>query len=197
MYAIETLRLRLCPMSADYLDDLVQMWRDPDVMRHLPTGQPRPLAETRRELDFITGHWQTNGFGVWRISIKDHEPFVGYCGLQYLHAEPGGVSPERLGDTREVEILYGVTRRFWGKGVAFEAAKSVVRFGFETLELPRIIAAIHPENKASRRILEKLGMQEDPSLRYYNDCPHFVLYRRNFLADNAFYTLQQVECPRP
>ncbi len=189
MYSIETLRLRLYPMSEEYLDDLVQMWRDPDVMRYLPGGTPRPLADTQRELDFMIDHWETYGFGIWRISIKDWETFIGYCGLQHLHVEPDGVTAEALAGGDEVEILVGVIKHLWGKGLAFEAAKATLRFGFETLNLPRIIAAVHPDNHASRHILEKLGMRENPNLDFYPNCPHFSLDRNAYHHDKAIYNI--------
>ncbi len=189
MYTIETLRLRLCPMSEEYIDDLVQMWRDPDVMRYLPTGKPRPLSDSRQELDYMIEHWKEFGFGIWRISIKNMQPFVGYCGLQHLREQPG-VSLPKLEDRREVEAQVGVVRDLWNKGIGFEAAKAAIRFGFDTLGLTQIIAATHPSNFVSRRILEKLGMQEDPSHHYYTGCPHFVLYCRNYTSDNAIYNVE-------
>jgi RimJ/RimL family protein N-acetyltransferase len=193
VYAIETLRLRLCPMTEEYLDDLVQMWRDPDIMRYLPTGKPRPLVDTQRELEFMIDHWKTYGFGVWRISVKDWETFAGYCGLQHLHVEPNGVTAESIAGSDEIEIMYGVTSHLWSKGIAFEAAKATIRFGFETLKLPRIIAAVHPDNHASRHILEKLGMRADPSLSFYPGCPHFSLDCRSYSHDNAIYKIELLD----
>jgi ribosomal-protein-alanine N-acetyltransferase len=64
-----------------------------------------------------------------------------------------------------------------------------LRYGFETVQLPRIVAATHPDN-FSRHILEKLGMRHDAQLRYYGDCPHFVITRREFRLDDSFYVLQ-------
>lgn len=189
MHEIETLRLLLRPMSSEHLEDLARMWSDPAVTRYLPTGKPRSLADTRRELDFIEQHWRTYGFGIWRMNIKGRAEFAGYCGLQHLHSRPGQMLTPELENNRDVEILFGVTRNLWSKGIAYEAAKATVRYGFETLNLPRILAATAAENIASQRILEKLGMQEDASLRFYGDFPHFVMYRQSFVPDNAIYIL--------
>jgi RimJ/RimL family protein N-acetyltransferase len=182
MPEIETLRLRLHPITLDDLDALANIWRDPHVMRYLPTGEPRPLEATRVELAYMVTHWQTRGFGVWAVTLKDTGEFAGYCGLQYLHEEPGGVYAEALKDGTDVEVVAGLDQRYWGQGFAAEATSAALRHGFETVGLVRVVAAIHPDNDASRHILTSMGMQLDESLAYYGDCPHFALYRDQFRA---------------
>jgi RimJ/RimL family protein N-acetyltransferase len=71
---------------------------------------------------------------------------MGRCGLQWLP------------DTEEVEVDYILGRAFWGRGFATEAARASLRYGFEELELERVIGISHIENIASQRVLEKLGM---------------------------------------
>ena len=96
MLEIETRRLRLRPMTLDDLSALAGLWADQDVMRYLPTGKPRSVEETRVELSYMVNHWQAHGFGVWAVTLKGSNALAGYCGLQYLHEEPGGVSAEAL-----------------------------------------------------------------------------------------------------
>ncbi|MBE2222476.1 MAG: GNAT family N-acetyltransferase, partial [Anaerolineae bacterium] len=57
MPEIETLRLRLQPITADDLDALAQMWAEADVMRYLPGGVPRSVAATQTELNYMLAHW--------------------------------------------------------------------------------------------------------------------------------------------
>ena len=177
---IETKRLRLRPTTYADLGALAKLWNNPQVMRFLPTGAPRSIAETEVELKHMLEHWQEYGFGTWAIMLKGQNEFIGYCGLQYLHVEPGGVTTESLGDEKEIEIIAGIEQKFWGKGFVSEATYAVLHYGFKNLHLKRIIAAIHPHNNASRRILEKMGMCPDPSLNYYVGCPHFILTERDF-----------------
>jgi ribosomal-protein-alanine N-acetyltransferase len=180
MVEVETRRLRLRPIAAGDLPALKAMFADPDVMRFLPTGEPRSVEETQAELDYMVRHWRECGFGVWAVILKDTGEFAGYCGLQYLHEEPGGVSAEALRDGTDVEVVAGLGKPYWSRGIAPEATRAALRYGFETLRLPRIIAAIHPDNGASRHILTSIGMVEDPLLRYYGDTPHFVIRREEW-----------------
>ncbi len=77
-----------------------------------------------------------------------------------------GCSRLRLEDDSEVEIGWWLARRCWGKGLATEAAQSVLRYAFERAGLARVIAIAMPENLASRRIMEKIGM------RYESETEH-------------------------
>jgi len=188
MPEIETRRLRLRPMALDDLSALVRLWADPDVMRYLPTGEARSVEETQVELSYMVDHWQQRGFGVWAVTLKDTREFVGYCGLQYLHEEPGGVSAEALRDGTDVEVVAGLAKPYWQQGIAPEATRAALRYGFETIRLDRIVAAIHPDNDASRHILHSMGMTFDDTIRYYgDDVPHLVIYRGEFQLDDAVY----------
>lgn len=80
--------------------------------------------------------------GVYR----ENGELIGFCGLDHLW---GG---------EEIEIGYWLAPDYWGKGLATEAAQAVLRYGFGRLGLLRIVAVAHPENQASIRVLEKLGM---------------------------------------
>lgn len=192
MPAIETRRLWLRPIAADNLLDLARLWSDAAVMRYLPTGEPRSMEETRVELTYMVKHWQERGFGVWAITIKGTNSFVGYCGLQYLHEEPGGVTAEALQGGTDVEVVAGLAKPYWSRGVAPEATRAALRYGFETVGLPRVVAAIHPENEASRHILERMmGMVCDEAIDYYGDCPHFVIRREEFRVDDSVYILHR------
>jgi len=185
---IETHRLRLRPMTSGDLPALARMFADPDVMRYLPTGESRSVEETEVELNYMVDHWQQRGFGVWAITLKDTGEFAGYCGLQYLHEEPGGVSAEALQGGTDVEVVAGLAKPYWQQGIAPEATRAALRYGFEAVRLARIVAAIHPDNDASRHILQSIGMKSDDTICYYgDDVPHFVICHDEFRLDDSFY----------
>jgi RimJ/RimL family protein N-acetyltransferase len=185
---IETRRLRLRPMTPGDLSSLARMFADPEVMRYLPTGESQSVEETEIELNYMVDHWQQRGFGVWAVTLKDTGEFAGYCGLQYLHEEPGGVSAEALRDGTDVEVVAGLAKPYWKRGIAPEATRAALRYGFETFRLARIVAAIHPDNDGSRHILQSMGMQFDGTIRYYgDDVPHLLIRREKFQPDDSVY----------
>ncbi len=178
MNTLETERLHMRPVSLDDLDFLAVLWSRPEVMRYMPGGQPRSQEHAQSELNFMVSHWQEHGFGAYALIHKETGKMIGLCMLQYLHVEPGGVTAERL--IKEVEIGYEIAPEYWGRGLTKEAARCVLRYGFEELKLPRMVAAIDGENQASRRILLGLGMRELPGPWFYGDCPHFIIERDEY-----------------
>lgn len=191
MPEIETRRLKLRPITLTDLPALARLWSEPDVMKYLPTGEARSLEETQVELDYMVNHWQVHGFGVWVVTHKETHAFLGYCGLQHLHQEPGGVTAEALAGKSDVEVVAGLAKPYWKQGIAAEATQAALRYGFETVRLARVVAAIHPDNAASRHILQKdMGLKSDETLDYYGDCPHFVIQRQEFQVSDSFYILR-------
>jgi ribosomal-protein-alanine N-acetyltransferase len=89
------------------------------------------------------------------VTDRSSGALLGWNGLQHL--------PE----TDETEIGFLLDREQWDKGRTTEAARVAVRFAFETLEMPEIIAVAHPDNGASRRVIEKLGMTFDRITEYF------------------------------
>ena len=77
---------------------------------------------------------------------------IGWAGLQYL--------PE----LEVTEVGFLLDRSWWGKGYATEAARAALQFGFEDFKLKQIIALVHPENLASQRVIEKLGMMYESTI---------------------------------
>lgn len=133
--------------SADDLDGYATAWADPDVVRYLPGGQPRTRERAEAGLRGFMRDWDEHGFGVWSLLLKPEERWIGYCGLRYLPESP------------EVELLYGLLPAWWGQGLTTEAARAAVRFGFDELKLGHIVALAVPENRASTRVMEHVGMR--------------------------------------
>jgi RimJ/RimL family protein N-acetyltransferase len=103
---------------------------------------------------------------------------VGYCGLKPLD------------ETKEIEIYYGFFRDVWGKGYATESAAAVLRFGFEETTLTRIVGCTHPENCASQKVLEKIGLVRDGEAHHYGmDLYYFALEKRSYRPPTSEYSL--------
>ena len=134
------------------------MRADPDFVRFLPGGEALvPFAEeiaASRIKSFRDG-WGP-GFGVWAIESKATGAFIGYAGLAKMQRSD------------DVEVLYGLAREAWGHGFAQEAASAAVDFAFDVIGLPRVVAFVMPENKASARVLDTIGMKRIGETTYNN-----------------------------
>lgn len=170
---LETERLILRRFTLDDLDELVRLRVDPEVGRYLGE-QSREKVEQR--LRFYISHYEPHGFGVWAVILKDTGRMIGWCGLMFLEETP------------EVEVGYGVAREYWGQGLMTEAARACLRYGFETAGLERIVAVAMPENLASRRVMEKLGMRYEKMAHHYgHELVYYAIGRDEFKANDAFH----------
>jgi ribosomal-protein-alanine N-acetyltransferase len=156
MQTIETARVYLRPFTVDDLDAFAAIGSDPDVMRYIGAGRPLSKEETHARLNTIIEHRDKHGFGVWAAVDRSNGTLMGYCGLQFLE------------NTSEVEVGYRLAKRFWGMGIASEAARASLRYGFEELSLGRIVAVVQPGNIASQHVLEKIGLRYVRDARFYN-----------------------------
>lgn len=147
---IETPRLILRKFRPDDLDDLCRLYADPDVRRYFPDGALDREA-TRDEFEwFLNG--DNPGFpehGLWATIHRPTGRFIGRCGLLHWVIE----------GREETEIAYMISSEFWRQGLGEEAAKALVRHGFNFLGLSRLIALIDAENVASMRTAEKAGLR--------------------------------------
>lgn len=147
--AIETERLRLRPFEPGDAPSAFGWFGDPVVMRFTPHGPDKSLEETETRLACYGRHQSVHGFSKWIILDRDSNRAIGDSGLMLL-PEYGWI-----------DFGYRLARPFWGKGLATEAAFAWVQEALGTLKLARLTGIVHPENAASRRVLQKLGFLED------------------------------------
>lgn len=148
---LETVRLVLRPLGRGDLADLVALDRDPEVMRYVgsPAGVKSP-AETEQRArarieESLRGDHEP--LGLWRVEGRDDGIFLGVAALL------------RMPEDGDVEVAYRLVRAAWGRGIATEAAGALIAHGLRTLGLPRLVAVTYPENRASQRVLDKLGFE--------------------------------------
>jgi RimJ/RimL family protein N-acetyltransferase len=145
---IETERLALRCLTMDDLDALAAIYRDPEVREYFPEGT-LTHEETREELEWIIDvYYGRYGFGLWATLHKETNAFIGRCGLL----------PWEIDGRSEVEVAYLLARPYWGQGLATEAARAILTYGFEQLNLSRLICLIDPANAASVNVAVKIGM---------------------------------------
>jgi ribosomal-protein-alanine N-acetyltransferase len=144
---IETDRLTLRGFGLDDLNRLAEILGDPQVMRYMPGDEPWPREWAERELRNLIEHWGRHGYGRWAVVDREDDRMIGWCGLGFL--------PE----LNETEVAYLLDKDYWNRGYATEAARISLKYAFEEAGLDRIIALAFPENAASIRVMEKIGMR--------------------------------------
>ena len=177
---IETERLLLRQFKASDIDSWAnQIFADPEVIRFLPRREMTAHERAERGFRAITEKWQKFGFGEWAVTDKENGDFIGHCGLNLLE------------ETGEVEVDYALAKSCWGRGLATEAAYASLRFGFETAGLKRIIGFVFPENTASQRVLEHIGLSFENEGQYFGLwLLIYAIQREDFQIKGSLYQIQ-------
>lgn len=147
---------------------------DPQVMEFFPalmTPEESAVMITR-----IEAHFDQRGFGLWAVEVPGVAAFIGCVGLLMPRFEAHFMPC--------VEIGWRIAAEHWNRGYATEAARAVLRYGFEVVRLHEIVSFTTRTNTRSRHIMEKLGMQttadddfEHPNLPEGHPLRPHVLYR--------------------
>ena len=146
---LRTERLILAPWTEADCAAFTPIATDPEVMRYITGGEPWRADQIHEFVTRQVNQFASYGYCMWKLVPVEQltDLLVGFCGLQPL---PG---------TAEIEIGWWLARSHWGRGLATEAARCVLRDGFERAGLTRIVAIARPENTRSIRVMEKLGMR--------------------------------------
>ena len=144
---LETNRLLLRTFTLADAPSIYELNLDPDVTRY--TGDPiKDIHHAEQVLEqVILPQYALYNHGRWAVLVKPELEFIGWCGLK--------ARPER----DEIDLGYRFMKKAWGKGYATEAAYACLKYGFEKLNLHRIVGRAMPQNTASLRVLEKCNMQ--------------------------------------
>lgn len=145
---LETERLLLRRMLVSDCYDMFEYARLPEVTKHL-TWSPHPNLEyTKEYLAHLSHHYRLGDFYDWALVLKEENKMIGTCGFTRFHFPHDSA-----------EVGYVINPKYRGRGIAPEALRAVLAFGFDTVGLHRIEAKYMPENEASRRVMEKVGMR--------------------------------------
>ncbi len=175
MAEIETARLRLRLYTLDDLDRLSVILSNPEVMKYSPRGsipKGKEKQVTGEIIKYFIEHWEKYGFGVWAAIEKTSGKLIGHCGLNCLPNTP------------DIEVLYRFDQSFWNQGIATEATKACLQYGFETVKLYKIIAIASPKHIASRRVMEKAGLKYEKDAHFYKiNVVYYSIHRENWQPD--------------
>ena len=147
---LETQRLRLRKIEYSDIDDVYNYASRGEVTEYLLWSAHESKAFTKAYLREVQKQYRRQNFFDWGITLKEENRIIGTCGFSAFNI---------IHNTGE--IGYVLNPNYWGQGIATEAARMVITFGFEVLNLNRIEAKIMIENITSRRVLEKCGMKSE------------------------------------
>lgn len=147
MPSLETPRLLIRPLQASDVAVLAGIWADPEVTRYM--GGPRDREKVRQLLEDELRTGSADAFGFCPVVEKTSGRVIGDCGL----------TKKEVDGREEIELVYVFAADGWGKGYATEAASALRDYALGSLRLGRLIALIDPENVASARVAEKVGMR--------------------------------------
>jgi RimJ/RimL family protein N-acetyltransferase len=142
---LETDRLILRTYRLSDFEDHNRLCADPDVMRYLLGQKPLSRFEAWRHMAYIVGHWELLGYGYYAVEEKVTGRFVGRIGFTNPEGWPG------------FELGWTLAPEFQGKGFATEGAMFLLDYAFNEMGRDHVISVIHPDNKPSIRVAERLG----------------------------------------
>lgn len=166
----ETERLLIRWFKEEDLVAFEVLVRDPQAMRFSLTGPLKSKEEAQELFVKLLSDYESNGFGLFALEEKATGAVIGFTGIKRWNIE---------GETRD-ELGYRILPKYWGKGLAFEAAQAVSAWAFETLRLKHLIALIEPENTRSVRLALRLGMKKVRSSLFFGIPVDIYLLNRKY-----------------
>lgn len=161
---LETERLKLRQFDLNDLDSLTAMFADEEFVRYT-IGQPQTAWESWRWLSTYVGHWQLRGYGPYAVIEKSTNLLIGPIGIWYPGEWPGP------------EMMWSISRKFWGNGYATEAALALKKAA-RTAGFQRIISMIHPDNDKSKAVAKRLGATYESTVPFLGGTAEVYVHSR-------------------
>ena len=154
---------RLSPdIDAEFI---LKLLNDPSFIRYIGDKGVRDLDAARRYIiDGPVKSYEANGFGLYLAELKTNETPIGICGLVKRDTLP------------HADIGFAFLPAYWNQGYAFESAAAVMDHARERLKLGRILAITSPDNEASGKLLDKIGLRFERMIRLSEDAPEIKLF---------------------
>ncbi|WP_367391914.1 GNAT family N-acetyltransferase [Lewinella sp. LCG006] len=148
---LETPRLILRAVKEEDAPGFFELDSDPEVHKFLGNKPVKDIKESEEAIKYIQKQYEEKGIGRLAIIDKASKEFVGWSGLKYETVVRA--------DFPYYDLGYRLKKKFWGKGIATEAAIASLEYGFLQLRLEEIYAAADLDNMGSNKVLQKLGMK--------------------------------------
>lgn len=168
---LETKRLKLRPVTLADAEDMFDYASNEDNTYYV-FNTHRTLEDTRFS---IANYFMAEPLGKFGIELKAEKKLIGTIDIR--------VDMKRS----RAEIGYALNKKYFNQGYATEAARELVKFAFETLELEKVISSCDKRNKASEAVMKKLGMQKEGESR------HHEIWKNGEWVDMLFYSILREE----
>ncbi|QVY61796.1 GNAT family N-acetyltransferase [Cytobacillus gottheilii] len=180
---IETPRLRLRKITAEDANSILVYLSDEDVMKYYGLLPFTSVDDALGEIAWYQSIQDHQTGMRWGITLKEEDVIIGSCGFH------NGVAKHF-----RTEIGFELSKAYWGKGIAAEAIKAVVSYGFDHMNINRIEALIEPANQPSQKVVEKIGFIKEGLLRNYeytngkfDDLYIYSLLKRDIRTDSQSF----------
>jgi [ribosomal protein S5]-alanine N-acetyltransferase len=165
MIILETERLILRKLSLDDAEFIFELTNEPSFIRYIGDKGVRNLDDARKYIqDGPLSSYERNGFGLYRVELKDTGAAIGTCGLLKRDTLP------------HPDIGFAFLPAYWSQGYAFESAAAVMNYAREALKLKRILAITSPDNQASAKLLGKIGLRFERMIKLSDDAEEIKLF---------------------
>jgi [ribosomal protein S5]-alanine N-acetyltransferase len=152
--ALEPERLVLRKITPNDLDDMFSYCSNDEVAKYVTWNTHKTPEDTMGFIDFVLNQYENGKIAPWGMEDKETGKLVGT--IDFVSWQP---------HHKTAEIGYVISPEHWGKGFTPEAAKALITFGFEKMELVRIQARCFVDNHPSQRVMEKVGMSFEGIIR--------------------------------
>lgn len=175
MIVLETERLRLRHLDPESdAEFIMRLANEPPFLHYIGDKGLRTPADARRYIaDGPAKSYETNGYGLYKVELKSDATPVGMCGL---------VKRDTLPDA---DVGFAFLEKHWGQGYAYESAAAVMRYAKETLGIKRVLAITTPDNAASGKLLNKIGLRFDRLIKLTPDASEVKLFTTDHIASDA------------
>ncbi len=165
MPTIQTERLTLSELTADDAGFILELLNEPGFLGGIGDRGVRDIdTAVRYILDGPAASYARHGYGLWRVELRETGEPIGMSGLLRRDTLP------------EADLGYAFLQRHWSRGYAVEAGAAVLRHALQALALPRVLAIVNPDNDASIKVLERLGMRYQRMIRLGEDTRELRLF---------------------
>jgi RimJ/RimL family protein N-acetyltransferase len=162
---VETERLILRKITVEDAAFVLRLVNEPSFVSNIGDKGVKNLDDAERFI--LDGYWTNQerpGHGMFLVELKDGGKSIGVCGLLY----------RKVLDVTDIGFAF--LPEYWNRGFAYEAAEAILKYGRSTLGIDKIVGLTSPDNFASIKLLKKLGMEFEKTVKMADDDPGTVLY---------------------